>query len=72
MQQWQIVSIILSGCISIGVIFLLNHAYGFTGDGALAAPQANAMAAIVKPLMDGGAAPWPLYMAGAFSPFYYG
>ena len=66
MQQWQIVSIILSGCISIGVIFLLNHAYGFTGDGALAAPQANAMAAIVKPLMDGGAAPWPLYMAGAF------
>ena len=47
----------------------MNHAYGYTGPGALAAPQANAMAAIVKPMMDGGAAPWPLYMAGAFFAF---
>lgn len=66
MQQWQIVSIILSGIVSVGVVFLLNHAYGYTGEGALAAPQANAMAAIVGPMMDGGDAPWPLYMAGAF------
>lgn len=43
----------------------LKVAY-ITGEGALAAPQANAMAAIVKPMMDGGDAPWPLYMAGAF------
>lgn len=64
MQQWQIVSIIVTSFVSVGVIFLLNHAYGYTGPGALAAPQANAMAAIVKPMMDGGAAPWPLYMAG--------
>ena len=61
MQQWQIVSIIVTS--------FLNHAYGYTGPGALAAPQANAMAAIVKPMMDGGAAPWPLYMAGAFFAF---
>ena len=56
-------------CATLAVIFLLNHAYGYTGPGALAAPQANAMAAIVKPMMDGGAAPWPLYMAGAFFAF---
>ena len=67
MQQWQLVSIVLAGVVSVGVVFLLmHHAYGFTGEGALAAPQANAMAAIVKPMMDGGDAPWPLYMAGAF------
>lgn len=66
MQQWQLVSIVLAGIVSVGVVFLMNHAYGFTGDGALAAPQANAMAAIVGPMMDGGEAPWPLYMAGAF------
>ncbi len=66
MQQWQIVSIILTSFVSVGVLFLLNHAYGFTGEGALSAPQANAMAAIVKPMMDGGDAPWPLYLAGAF------
>lgn len=66
MQQWQLVSIVLAGVVSVGIVFLMHHAYGFTGEGALAAPQANAMAAIVKPMMDGGDAPWPLYMAGAF------
>ena len=66
MQQWQLVSIVLAGIVSVGVVFLMNHAYGFVGDGALAAPQANAMAAIVGPMMEGGDAPWPLYMAGAF------
>lgn len=66
MQQWQLVSIVLAGVVSVGVVFLMHHAYGFKGEGALAAPQANAMAAIVKPMMDGGDAPWPLYMAGAF------
>ncbi len=66
MQQWQIVSIVLASFVSVGVVFLLDSAYGYTGEGALAAPQANAMAALVKPMMDGGAAPWPLYLAGAF------
>ncbi|MCH4167307.1 MAG: oligopeptide transporter, OPT family [Megasphaera sp.] len=66
MQHWQLVSIILSGIVSVGVIMLLDQAYGFTGPDALAAPQANAMAAIVGPMMTGGEAPWPLYMAGAF------
>jgi putative OPT family oligopeptide transporter len=66
MQQWQLVSTVLTAVLSIGVILLLNQAYGFVGQGALPAPQANAMAAIIKPLMEGGAAHWPLYMAGGF------
>lgn len=66
MQQWQLVAIALTGALSIGVILLINQAYGFVGSSALPAPQANAMAVIVKPLMEGGAAHWPLYMAGAF------
>jgi len=33
------------------VILLLNKTYGFTGPNALVAPQANAMAAVIQPLM---------------------
>ena len=66
MQKWQAVGCVLSAVVSVGVLVLLNSAYGFVGEGALNAPQANAMAAIVEPLMSGGDAPWPLYMAGAF------
>jgi putative OPT family oligopeptide transporter len=66
MQQWQLVSITLTGILSIGVILLINQAYGFVGQGALLAPQANLMAAVIKPLMEGGAAHWPLYLAGGF------
>ncbi len=66
MQQWQLLGVIVSAIVSIGVMILLNKAYGFTGPTALQAPQANAMAAIAQPLMAGGSALWPLYMAGAF------
>ena len=38
MQQWQLVSIVFAGVVSVGVVFLMHHAYGFTGEGALAAP----------------------------------
>ncbi len=65
MEQWQIVGTILCAVISVGVMILLNDAYGFVGDHALNAPQANAMAAIIEPMMTGGSAQWPLYMAGA-------
>ena len=65
MQQWQIVSAIMASILSVGVLILLNNAYGFTGEHPLPAPQANAMAAIIKPLMTGESAQWPLYMAGA-------
>ena len=43
---------------------ILNESYGFTS-GQLAAPQANAMAAVIDPLMNGVGAPWLLYGAGA-------
>jgi uncharacterized oligopeptide transporter (OPT) family protein len=44
---------------------ILNKTYGFAGEGALVAPQANAMAAVIEPLMSGVGAPWYLYGAGA-------
>ena len=47
-----------------GVMIILNKTYGFTS-GALAAPQANAMAAVIEPLMSGVGAPWLLYGIGA-------
>ena len=46
-------------------MLVLNKAYGFAGEHALVAPQANAMAAVIKPLMEGGETPWILYGAGA-------
>ena len=48
-----------------GVMLVLNKTYGFTGEGALVAPQANAMAAVIQPMMNGGNAPWLLYGIGA-------
>ncbi len=47
------------------VIIILNKTYGFVGEGALVAPQANAMAAVIKPLMSNIPAPWMLYFIGA-------
>ncbi len=44
---------------------VLNQVYGFSGDNALVAPQANAMAKVIEPLMMGGDTPWILYMVGA-------
>ncbi len=50
---------------SVGlVIMMLNATYGFRGEGALVAPQANAMAAVIKPLMSNQPAPWMLYLVG--------
>ena len=46
-------------------MMVLNKTYGFVGDNALVAPQANAMAAVIEPLMSGQGAPWMLYLAGA-------
>ena len=45
-------------------MMLLNETYGFAS-GQLAAPQANAMAAVIDPLMNGVGAPWVLYAIGA-------
>lgn len=64
-EGWKFMGTVVSAATVAGVILLLNQTYGFTGDDALAAPQANAMAAVIKPLMEGDSAPWMLYFAGA-------
>lgn len=65
-EGWKFVGTALSAATVAGVIFILNQTFGFTGSDALAAPQANAMAAVIKPLMSNQPAPWMMYVAGAF------
>lgn len=64
-ETWKFLGTAVSAATVAGVMIVLNDTYGFVGDGALVAPQANAMAAVIKPLMEGGATPWMLYFAGA-------
>ncbi|KIO46020.1 OPT family oligopeptide transporter [Sanguibacteroides justesenii] len=64
-EGWKFLGTAVSAATIAGVMMVLNKTYGFVGDGALVAPQANAMAAVIKPLMEGGATPWLLYFAGA-------
>lgn len=64
-EGWKFLGTAVSAATIAGVMMVLNKTYGFVGEGALVAPQANAMAAVIKPLMEGGATPWLLYFAGA-------
>jgi len=64
-ETWKFLGTLVSAATVGGVIMILNKTYGFTGDGALVAPQANAMAAVIEPLMSGVSAPWYLYAIGA-------
>lgn len=64
-QTWKAVGTLVSAATVGGVILLLNKAYGFTNPDVMAAPQANAMAAVIDPLMMGGDTPWILYTVGA-------
>lgn len=64
-EAWKFVGIAVAAATVGGVMLILNKTYGFTGDGALVAPQANAMAAVIQPMMNGGSAPWLLYGIGA-------
>ena len=63
-QGWKFLGTLVSAATVGGVILILNKTYGFTS-GQLAAPQANAMAAVIEPLMSGAGAPWILYAIGA-------
>ncbi len=65
-QSWKFLGTLVSAATVGGVIIILNKTYGFTGEGSLVAPQANAMAAVIEPMMSGKPAPWLLYGAGAF------
>lgn len=63
-ESWKFLGTLVSAATVGGVIMVLNDSYGFTS-GQLAAPQANAMAAVIDPLMNGVGAPWLLYGIGA-------
>ncbi len=65
-QAWKFLGTFVSAATVGGVIIILNKTYGFTGPNALVAPQANAMAAVIGPMMSGMPAPWLLYAAGCF------
>ena len=64
-EKWKFLGTFVSAATVAGVMIILNKTYGFVGENALTAPQANAMAAVIKPLMEGGETPWILYFAGA-------
>ena len=64
-EAWKFLGTAVSAATVAGVMIVLNRTYGFVGEGALVAPQANAMAAVIQPLMEGGTTPWVLYFIGA-------
>lgn len=64
-ETFKFLGTLVSAATVGGVMLLLNDVYGFSGPDALAAPQANAMASVIEPLMMGSDVPWILYIAGA-------
>ena len=64
-ETWKFLGTLVAAATVGGVMLVLNKTYGFTGEGSLVAPQANAMAAVIQPMMNGGGAPWLLYGIGA-------
>ncbi|MBO5242688.1 MAG: OPT/YSL family transporter, partial [Muribaculaceae bacterium] len=64
-ESWKFLGTLVSAATVGGVILLLNNVYGFSGENALVAPQANAMAKVIEPIMMGGDTPWILYLVGA-------
>ncbi len=64
-ETWKFLGVLVAAATVGGVMMVLNQTYGFTGENALVAPQANAMAAVIEPMMNGGNAPWLLYGIGA-------
>jgi len=64
-QTWKALGTLVSAATVGGVILLLNKTYGFNDTNVMAAPQANAMAAVIEPLMTGGETPWLFYIVGA-------
>lgn len=68
-ESWKFLGTLVSAATVGIVIFILNQAYGFTPSpehpNPLVAPQANAMAAVIQPLMTKGAeVQWILYLIG--------
>ncbi|HOL81437.1 MAG TPA: oligopeptide transporter, OPT family [Ignavibacteriales bacterium] len=65
-QTFKFLGTVVAAATVSGVIYILNQTYGFSGPGSLVAPQANAMAAVIQPLMSNQPVPWALYIGGAF------
>jgi putative OPT family oligopeptide transporter len=65
-QKSKLLGTIISAAAVTLVIMMLNKTYGFVGPDKLVAPQANAMAAVIKPLMSQQQTVWELYLVGAF------
>ena len=63
-ESWKFLGTLVSAATVGGVILVLNSVYGFSGPNAVVAPQANAMAKVIEPLMMGGETPWILYLVG--------
>ena len=64
-ETWKFLGTLVAAATVGGVMIILNKTYGFGEDSQLAAPQANAMRAVIEPMMNGGSAPWLLYGIGA-------
>jgi len=64
-ETYKFLGVLISAATVGGVIYILNQTYGFKGPNAMVAPQANAMAAVIQPLMSDTPAPWILYLVGA-------
>lgn len=64
-ESWKFLGTFVSAATVGGVMLMLNEVYGFTGDGAMQAPQARAMADMIGPVMMGDQTPWILYIIGA-------
>jgi len=65
-ERWKFLGTAVSAATVAVVMMILNETYGFVGPDKLVAPQANAMAAVIQPLMSNQPAPWMMYLAGAF------
>lgn len=64
-ESWKFLGTLVSAATVGGVMLLLKDVYGFSGENGLVAPQANAMAKVIEPIMMGGEIPWTLYIVGA-------
>ena len=68
-QTYKFLGTLVSAATVGAVIFILNEAHGFVATyetpNPMEAPQANAMAAIIEPLMSGEPAQWMLLAFGA-------
>ena len=68
-ESYKFLGTLVSAATVGAVIFILNEAYGFVATpehpNPMVAPQANAMAAIIEPLMTGSGVSWILLGIGA-------